>query len=461
MIGRHARVRGGALRPAGVAPPRRDPARPRWIPCRRPRLHERHAGERHPDHRARRSSTATRSSSAQPPCATRSPERRDVGTGPHRPQVLPPRAALPVPRARRVGRRPGDAGHAGAGRGRRAAPRRPRRPRKGWRRRGRCEPDAERGRDQWIDGEATIGRGGGCTIALPADTFVSQVHARVVERDGAAVRRGSRFDQRHVPQRQAGRERPTRRRARATSVQVGSDRAPRPNAHEARRPARSRTPGRCATTTRTRTSSTIGSRCSRSPTAWADTSRARSRRGPRSRRSAPRSRTAAPINDAITLANDAVLEQAAGDPKLTGHGHDADGGRRRRRQPAPRRPRRRLARVPHARRRARASSPTTTASSSELVREGRLTPEQAEAHPQRAIVTRALGVDADVDVDVYTVDVVPGDRVVLCSDGLTDMVRDRDIERIAAQRDRSAARRRAPRRRRQHRRRRSTTSPSS
>ena len=46
------------------------------------------------------------------------------------------------------------------------------------------QPDAERGRDQWIDGEATIGRGGGCTISLPADTFVSQVHARVVERDG-------------------------------------------------------------------------------------------------------------------------------------------------------------------------------------------------------------------------------------------------------------------------------------
>ena len=46
------------------------------------------------------------------------------------------------------------------------------------------QPESEKGRDQWIDGEATIGRGGGCTISLPADTFVSQVHARVVERDG-------------------------------------------------------------------------------------------------------------------------------------------------------------------------------------------------------------------------------------------------------------------------------------
>ena len=55
--------------------------------------------------------------------------------------------------------------------------------RKGWRV-VITQPDTERGRDQWIDGEATIGRGGGCTISLPADTFASQVHARIVERDG-------------------------------------------------------------------------------------------------------------------------------------------------------------------------------------------------------------------------------------------------------------------------------------
>ncbi len=67
----------------------------------------------------------------------------------------------------------------------------------------------------------------------------------------------------------------------------------------------------------------------------------------------------------------------------------------------------------------------------ELVREGRLTPEQAESHPQRAIVTRALGVDERVDVDLYTLDIEVGDRVVLCSDGLTTMVRERDIERLA------------------------------
>jgi protein phosphatase len=67
----------------------------------------------------------------------------------------------------------------------------------------------------------------------------------------------------------------------------------------------------------------------------------------------------------------------------------------------------------------------------ELVREGRLTPEQADAHPQRHVVTRALGIDEQIDVDLYTLDVTEGDRVLLCSDGLTTMVRERDVERIA------------------------------
>ncbi len=46
------------------------------------------------------------------------------------------------------------------------------------------QPDAERGRALPVDGEATMGRGGGCTLPLTFDTFVSQVHARVYERDG-------------------------------------------------------------------------------------------------------------------------------------------------------------------------------------------------------------------------------------------------------------------------------------
>lgn len=63
----------------------------------------------------------------------------------------------------------------------------------------------------------------------------------------------------------------------------------------------------------------------------------------------------------------------------------------------------------------------------ELVRAGRITPEQAAVHPQRNIITRALGVDDDIDVDLYTLTVCNNDRILLCSDGLTTMVRETDI----------------------------------
>ncbi len=46
------------------------------------------------------------------------------------------------------------------------------------------EPAAEAGAVYTVDGEATLGRGGGCTVPLAFDTFVSQVHARAVDRDG-------------------------------------------------------------------------------------------------------------------------------------------------------------------------------------------------------------------------------------------------------------------------------------
>src|SRR5439155_432177 len=137
-----------------------------------------------------------------------------------------------------------------------------------------------------------------------------------------------------------------------------------------------------------------------------------------------------PLHDAITRANTAVLTRAAGDDELAGMGTTmtavvAIGGRQ-------------LlighvgdsrAYMLHEGTLRRATEDHSLVE--ELVREGRLTPEQAEAHPQRAIVTRALGVDDPVDVDLYTLDVEAGDRVVLCSDGLTTMVRERDIERLA------------------------------
>jgi PPM family protein phosphatase len=63
----------------------------------------------------------------------------------------------------------------------------------------------------------------------------------------------------------------------------------------------------------------------------------------------------------------------------------------------------------------------------ELVRSGKLAPEEAEGHPQRSVITRALGTDPDVDVDTFSVETKPGDLFLLCSDGLTSMVDDRAI----------------------------------
>jgi protein phosphatase len=66
----------------------------------------------------------------------------------------------------------------------------------------------------------------------------------------------------------------------------------------------------------------------------------------------------------------------------------------------------------------------------ELVRSGRLTEDEAAVHPHRSVITRALGTDAEVEVDTLTLGVLPGDLVLLCSDGLSAMLRDEDIVRV-------------------------------
>jgi PPM family protein phosphatase len=71
----------------------------------------------------------------------------------------------------------------------------------------------------------------------------------------------------------------------------------------------------------------------------------------------------------------------------------------------------------------------------DLMRSGRLTPEEADAHPQRSVITRALGTDPQVDVDTSEVDAQPGDVFLLCSDGLTTMVSDEDILALVADAD--------------------------
>jgi protein phosphatase len=66
----------------------------------------------------------------------------------------------------------------------------------------------------------------------------------------------------------------------------------------------------------------------------------------------------------------------------------------------------------------------------ELVRRGELSPEAAEVHPQRSVITRALGTDPDVDVDAFPFKSRAGDVYLICSDGLSDMVDGERIEQI-------------------------------
>ena len=66
----------------------------------------------------------------------------------------------------------------------------------------------------------------------------------------------------------------------------------------------------------------------------------------------------------------------------------------------------------------------------ELVDDGRLSPEDAERHPQRSVITRALGIDPEVEFDLFTYKLQVGDRLLLCSDGLTDVVGTAQIRNV-------------------------------
>lgn len=72
----------------------------------------------------------------------------------------------------------------------------------------------------------------------------------------------------------------------------------------------------------------------------------------------------------------------------------------------------------------------------ELVRAGRLSTDEAEQHPHRSVITRAVGTEPIVDVHTETLVALPGDRYLICSDGLTDLVRDeRILELVTAEND--------------------------
>ena len=69
----------------------------------------------------------------------------------------------------------------------------------------------------------------------------------------------------------------------------------------------------------------------------------------------------------------------------------------------------------------------------ELMKTGKLSEEEAQIHPQRSVITRAVGTDPDVDVDGFTIVAQDGDIFLICSDGLSDMVEDEEILELVHQ----------------------------
>ena len=63
----------------------------------------------------------------------------------------------------------------------------------------------------------------------------------------------------------------------------------------------------------------------------------------------------------------------------------------------------------------------------DLVSRGKITPEQARQHPQKNLITRALGAEAQLRADLYRQDLSPGDALVLCSDGLSNTVSEQEL----------------------------------
>ncbi|MEX2322352.1 MAG: PP2C family serine/threonine-protein phosphatase [Acidimicrobiia bacterium] len=75
----------------------------------------------------------------------------------------------------------------------------------------------------------------------------------------------------------------------------------------------------------------------------------------------------------------------------------------------------------------------------EMIEAGRLTPEEASVHPYRSVVTRAIGLDPGVEVDTHQVLLEAGDRLILCSDGLTSMLDDAAVAEVLAGHDEPGA----------------------
>lgn len=139
-----------------------------------------------------------------------------------------------------------------------------------------------------------------------------------------------------------------------------------------------------------------------------------------------------PFNTAIQAANQRILAAAQEDEKLAGMGTTVVAVRFTGSQDDP------TAEVAHVGdsrvylSRGGALKPLTEDHSlvAELVRSGDLTRAQAAEHPQKNLITRALGADEDIEVDTMVLPVEAGDRFLLCSDGLSDMVSEDRIAEI-------------------------------
>ncbi|KAB2954469.1 Stp1/IreP family PP2C-type Ser/Thr phosphatase [Heliorestis acidaminivorans] len=66
----------------------------------------------------------------------------------------------------------------------------------------------------------------------------------------------------------------------------------------------------------------------------------------------------------------------------------------------------------------------------EMLKDGRISPEEAQAHPQRNIITRALGTKEEIDIDLVEEQWAVEDLMILCTDGLTNLVSEQEIEKI-------------------------------
>ena len=71
----------------------------------------------------------------------------------------------------------------------------------------------------------------------------------------------------------------------------------------------------------------------------------------------------------------------------------------------------------------------------ELVRRGGIDRESAKSHPNKNAITRAVGAEEEVEIDFFSVELVPGEIVLMCSDGLTNMLEDEEIHMILGSRE--------------------------